>query len=396
MRQEFDTPEILKEIRQNVAKREETLSPTAFRSQDASYFREAGDEDVRSTFSHDVDKILYSRAYARYIDKTQVFYLVENDHITHRVLHVQLVSKIARTIGRFLNLNEDLIEAISLGHDVGHTPFGHNGERIVSQFCQENGCGIFEHNIQSFRLFHEIEKDGTGLNISAQTLDGIICHNGECLKREYRPNRDKLPERLLEEYRASLDGNFDSKLMVPMTLEGCVMRIADIIAYIGKDIEDAVELKLIQPTDVPQEIREVLGEKNRDIVNKLIVDLVNNSYDKSDTLCFSSQVHDALESLKKWNYDNIYNNPLKNTQDKKIEQMFRTVMEACLNDLSTSSDETAIKKGFLPQMPKQYADTPKARIVADYVSGMTDDFLMNTFSELTIPKSFGINFAKHN
>lgn len=394
MRQEFDTPEILKEIRQNVAKREETLSPTAFRSQDASYFREAGDEDVRSTFSHDVDKILYSRAYARYIDKTQVFYLVENDHITHRVLHVQLVSKIARTIGRFLNLNEDLIEAISLGHDVGHTPFGHNGERIVSQFCKEHDSGIFEHNIQSFRLFHEIEKGGEGLNLTAQVLDGIICHNGECLEKEYRPDRGKTKATLLEQYEQSLNGTFGSKQMVPMTLEGCVMRIADIIAYIGKDIEDAVELKLIQPTDVPHKIREVLGEKNRDIVNKLIVDLVNNNYSKQDTLCFSNEVHDALESLKKWNYDNIYNNPLKNTQDKKIEQMFRTVMEACLNDLSTSSDETAIKKGFLPQMPEQYADTPKARIVADYVSGMTDDFLMNTFKELTIPKSFGINFSK--
>lgn len=377
-----------------MAQREEMLSPSAFRSQNASYFRKVGDEDVRSTFSHDVDKILYSHAYARYIDKTQVFYLVENDHITHRVLHVQLVSKIARTIGRFLNLNEDLIEAISLGHDVGHTPFGHNGERIVSKFCQENSCGIFEHNIQSFRLFHEIEKDGTGLNISAQTLDGIICHNGECLKKEYRPNRDKTPEMLLEEYHASLNGNFDSEQMVPMTLEGCVMRIADIIAYIGKDIEDAVELKLIKPEDVPADIRAVLGNKNRDIVNKLIVDLVNNSYGKSDTLCFSNEVHDALESLKNWNRDHIYNNERKNTQDEKIEKMFRTVMEVCLNDLKNSSDRTDIKKEFFAKMPEPYATTPKARIVADYVSGMTDDFLMNTFKELTIPKSFGINFSK--
>lgn len=394
MRQQFDSPEILNEIRQHVAQREEMLSQNAFRSQNANYFRKVGDEDVRSTFSHDVDKILYSHAYARYIDKTQVFYLVENDHITHRVLHVQLVSKIARTIGRFLNLNEDLIEAISLGHDVGHTPFGHNGERIVSQFCQENGCGIFEHNIQSFRLFHEIEKDGTGLNISAQTLDGIICHNGECLKKKYQPNREKTPEMLLDQYHKSLKGEFDSTDMVPMTLEGCVMRIADIIAYIGKDIEDAVELKLIKPEDVPAEIRAVLGDKNRDIVNKLIVDLVNNSYGKTDTLCFSNEVHDALESLKEWNYANIYNNEIKNTQDKKIERMFRIVTESCMNDLATSSDETSINHEYLQKMSPKYQEMEKARIVADYVSGMTDDFLMGIYKELTIPKSFGINFSQ--
>lgn len=149
------------------------MNPYAFRSHDATRMTDEAD-DPRPPFFHDIDRILYSRAYSRHIDKTQVFYLVENDHITHRVLHVQLVSKIARTIGYFLNLNLDLIEAISLGHDVGHSPFGHNGETIISDFCKKHGCGIFEHNVQGFRLFHQIENEGRGNNLTVQVLDGII------------------------------------------------------------------------------------------------------------------------------------------------------------------------------------------------------------------------------
>ena len=174
--------------------KESSLAAYACKSTQAVRFHEAP-KDIRPDFFHDSDKIIHSYCYSRYIDKTQVFYLVENDHITHRVLHVQLVAKIARTIGRFLNLNEDLIEAISLGHDVGHTPFGHDGERIISGILQEKNEGIFEHNVQSFRLFHDLEVYGTGLNLTAQVLDGIICHNGEILKNEYCCNRNKTPDK---------------------------------------------------------------------------------------------------------------------------------------------------------------------------------------------------------
>ena len=381
------------QIEARLAAKEELLAPYACRSAQAYRYRAEYDKqaDVRPEFFHDSDRVIHSYCYSRYIDKTQVFYLVENDHITHRVLHVQMVSKIARTIGRFLNLNEDLIEAISLGHDVGHTPFGHDGERILSAFLQKQNEGIFEHNVQSFRLFHDLEKYGKGLNLTAQVLDGIICHNGEILQNSYGCDGNKTPEKLLEEYRDSLAGTLKSKAMVPMTLEGCVMRISDVIAYIGRDIEDAIVLKLIDRNDLPREITEVLGDKNASIVNTLITDLVNNSIDR-ETLTFSADVFDALNRLKNWNYENIYLNPKKSTQDGKIRAMFQTVLEKCLEELETGRKVTGINHWYASMGEAYQAATSKPRAVADYVSGMTDDFLMNTYKEIVVPRSFGITF----
>ncbi len=371
--------------------KEKSLAPYACKSADAFRFH-AESEDIRPNFFHDSDRIIHSYCYSRYIDKTQVFYLVENDHITHRVLHVQLVSKIARTIGRFLNLNEDLIEAISLGHDVGHTPFGHDGERILSEFLQKQNEGIFEHNVQSFRLFHDIEAYGKGLNLTAQVLDGIICHNGEILQNQYGCDRNKTPEKLLEEYKSSLNGTLKSKAMVPMTLEGCVMRISDVIAYIGRDIEDAIILKLVRREDIPRNITEVLGDKNGTIVDTLIKDLVNNSIDK-ETLSFSPTIFDALNQLKEWNYKNIYLNPKKSSQDAKIKAMFQVVLEECMDELGSSKKVTGINHWFDSMSDAYKNSNSKPRVVADYVSGMTDDFLMNAYKEIVIPKSFGINFS---
>ncbi len=380
-------------IESRLKEKENMLASYACKSSDAIRFHEMLD-DVRLNFSHDSDKIVNSYCYSRYIDKTQVFYLVENDHITHRVLHVQLVSKIARTIGRFLNLNEDLIEAISLGHDVGHTPFGHDGERIISGILQEKNEGIFEHNVQSFRLFHDLEVYGTGLNLTAQVLDGIICHNGEILKNEYCCNRNKTPDRLLDEYKKSLDGSFKSKDMVPMTLEGCVMRISDVIAYVGRDVKDAIILKLIKCEDIPKEITEILGNDNEKIVNTLVTDLVNNSIDK-DSLNFSPDVFNALNQLKNWNYDNIYTNPKKSSQDEKIKKMFRTVFEICLEELHSGEKKVTGINHWYEKMSEKYRETNSLpRVVADYVSGMTDDYLMNIYKEIVIPKSFGISFEE--
>ncbi len=373
----------------HVKDRESNLSSFAFRSENATHFS-SYELDVRPPFFRDSDRIMHSLSYSRYIDKTQVFYLVENDHITHRVLHVQLVSKIARTISRFLNLNEDLVEAISLGHDVGHTPFGHDGEKYISNFLREKDAGIFEHNIQSFRLFHELEQHGNGMNLSVQVLDGIICHNGEMLETCYKNNPSKTAETLLQEYRQSLTGEFSSKYMVPMTLEGCVMRISDVIAYVGRDIEDAIKLKLISREEIPANITDILGNNNKDIVNNLIIDLVSNSYEK-DSLQFSAPVSEALEALKAWNYKHIYGNERKATQDKKIENMFKCVLEACLSDLESNTQNTGIAY-WLSTMIPAYHENSKPRIVADYVSGMTDDFLMRTYKNLVIPQSFGMNF----
>lgn len=348
-------------------------------------------ENIRAIFAHDADRIIHSLSYSRYIDKTQVFYLIENDHISHRVLHVQLVAKIARTIGRVLNLNEDLVEAISLGHDVGHTPFGHNGEVIISDFCKRNNVGVFLHNSQSFRLFHEIENDGKGLNLTIQVLDGIICHNGEVLNLEYENDKSKDSKRLISEYLASLQKESASKEMIPMTLEGCVMRISDVIAYIGRDIEDAIKVDLIKREDLPSDITDLLGNNNRDIVNSLIVDIINNSYQKGKII-FSKDVFEALEKLKTWNYKNIYSNPRKMKQDGKIKNMFNEILESSLDFLNRDAGDEYVCIWLNSKNDEYKNSTEPARIVADFVSGMTDDFIMKTYENKIIPKTFGYKF----
>jgi dGTPase len=205
---------------------------------------ERRDTDYRQDFSIDVDRILHAHAYARYIDKTQVFYLVKNDHITHRVLHVQLVSKIARTIGRYLRLNEDLIEAISLGHDIGHAPFGHDGERYLSKLCEYYGIGSFQHNVQSVQFLDKVERKGMGWNLCLQTLDGILCHDGEVHDQMLQPEKQKTFDTLDRELAIKIKD--PRSTLTPMTLEGCVVRMADTIAYIGRDIEDAIRLNLLK------------------------------------------------------------------------------------------------------------------------------------------------------
>ncbi|MBU0544588.1 MAG: HD domain-containing protein, partial [Proteobacteria bacterium] len=228
---------------------EEYLSPVAVLSSKClrREYEEPRDLGYRQEFSLDVDRILHSMAYTRYIDKTQVFYLIRNDHITHRVLHVQLVSKVARTIGRFLGLNEDLIEAVSLGHDIGHTPFGHDGERFLSELCEAAGIGSFFHNVQSVQFLDKVERKGKGWNLSLQTLDGILCHDGEIHNERLEPERAKSFGTLEQEMAMKKKDPYIK--LIPMTLEGCVVRMADTISYIGRDIEDAIRLGVINRED---------------------------------------------------------------------------------------------------------------------------------------------------
>ena len=238
------------------------------------------DDDFRTPFYRDIDRIIYSLSYTRYMDKTQVFSFNENDNISKRMTHVQMVSKIARTIGRALNLNEDLIEAAALGHDLGHVPFGHTGERILNEISLRVGEGYFNHNIQSVRTLMEIENNGYGSNVTLQVLDAVMCHNGELELKEYRPRFDKTKEEFLHDYEMSYKDQNVIKTFVPMTLEGCVVRISDIIAYIGRDIEDAIRMGIIKENEVPVQISSVLGVTNSEIINNIIIDLVNNSLDK--------------------------------------------------------------------------------------------------------------------
>ena len=328
----------------------------------------------RQAFALDTDRILHSSAYTRYIDKTQVFYLIHNDHITHRVLHVQLVSKIARTIGRFLGLNEDLIEAIALGHDIGHTPFGHDGEYFLSRLCREAGIGNFLHNVQSIQFLDRLERKGRGWNLCLQTLDGILCHDGEIHNQMLRPKRNKDFDTLAKEVVTKID-DADFPLM-PMTLEGCVVRMADTIAYIGRDLEDAIRLKVLSRTAIPQEVSSILGNTNGTIVYNLVTDVIHQSHGRP-YLTFSDKVSNALNQLKSFNLEHIYRNPIIKRQTKHIESLFSLLFETYLDDLEKDNRSSKIYTNFLSDMSAQYIDNHKpAEIVRDFIAGMTDRYFL--------------------
>lgn len=348
---------------------------------------------IRPMFFRDTDRIIHSSAYTRYIDKTQVFYLFENDHLTHRVLHVQFVAKIGRVIGRALRLNEDLIEAIALGHDLGHVPYGHDGERILDSICRDAKIGSFAHNVQSVRSLNELENNGKGLNLSLQVLDGILCHNGELLTKEYRPNTGKTWEDFEAECEKCLENGHYSRKILPMTLEGCVMRISDVIGYIGRDIEDAVRLRVIHRKDIPQRVQKVLGSTNDKIIDSLVVDLVEQSYGK-DYLSFSDEVFEALQELMKFNYKEIYACPAIKTQDKKIVNMFVTLFDHYCEALENNDTSSPICKYFASSKDNVYLDkTDNRRVVVDFIAGMTDDYFNNQFKQLFVPQSFGYSLT---
>ena len=379
--------ECLREIRAALDRSEQTrLSPLACLSSDAVRMKDepAVNRGHRQNFSIDADRILHSLAYSRYIDKTQVFYLIKNDHITHRVLHVQLVSKIGRTIGRLLRLNEDLIEAIALGHDIGHTPFGHDGEKFLSKLCQQHQIGPFLHNIQGVRFLQEIERKGRGWNLTLQVLDGIFCHDGEVHSQALEPKREKSFEILRREMAEKAADPRRDKW--PMTLEGCVVRMADSISYVGRDIEDAIRLRLIRRSDLPRRCREVLGDSNGTIVYRLVEDLVTSSLDKP-YLRFSEVAGEALRQLKDFNQEHIYRNPKVKDQTRKVQIMFELLFETYLNDLEKGNESSDIYCEFLEGMSPDYkSKTASAGIVRDFIAGMTDEYFLEQCRENLIPQ----------
>jgi len=338
----------------------------------------------RQNFSLDTDRILHSLAYSRYIDKTQVFYLIKNDHITHRVLHVQLVSKIARTVGRLLGLNEDLIEAIALGHDIGHSPFGHDGEKFLSEISKTYGLGSFLHSIQGVRFLEKIERKGIGWNLTLQVLDGIFCHDGELHSPSLEPRKGKDFHELDGEIRRK---EADSSIDIwPMTLEGCVVRMADTISYIGRDIEDAIRLDLITRSELPEDCRRILGETNGTIVYTLVEDLVANSLNKKN-VCFSREVGEALKRLKTFNQKHIYTSKKVKEQTPKIKLMFELLYEKYFQDLETENDESDIFREFLDGMSWDYKnETPTAQIVRDFIAGMTDEYFLAQCQRHLMPR----------
>ena len=370
---------LFEDIKKDLLEREESLSEFACKSKNAILLREDTREkknESRTVFSKDTDRIIHSMSYTRYIDKTQVYSFIENDHITHRVLHVQLVSKIARTIGKILNLNLDLIEAMALGHDVGHTPFGHMGEKFLNDICIKEKIGYFKHNAQSVRALKDIEN----VNISLQTLDGILAHNGEMLQNEYKP-KEKTKEQFLKELEESFVKEEYSKKITPMTLEGCVVRISDIIAYIGRDIEDAILVGSIKREDIPKEITNVLGSTNSDIVDLIIKDIIINSYGKG-YISFSKELYEALLKLKNWNYEHIYKSKEAAKNKEILEVYFYKLFKKYKEYLCEENQEKNESKtrflDFINSRSNNYREhTSKERMIIDYMAGQTDSYFLN-------------------
>ena len=361
-------------IKNNFLKIEDTYSPNATKSSEAVRFHPI-DDDIRAPFFRDVDRIIHALSYTRYADKTQVYSFKQNDHISERMLHVQLVSKVARTIGRALNLNCDLIEAIALGHDVGHTPLGHTGEALLNEISLRELGEYFAHNIQGVRHYMEVENHGEGLNLSVQVLDGIMCHNGEMLSNVYTPVA-KTKEEFLREYQEAYHDLKASSHNHPMTLEGCVVRISDIIGYIGRDIEDAIELGLFERSELPKEITEILGNTNSDIMNTIILYIIENSLDKP-YIALSERVYRALFALKKFNGENIYSKSMTKEDIEYYRSGMNQLYHIYLDDIKANRIESVIYTVFLnSQSPRYLKVTDARRKVIDFIAGMTDDMFI--------------------
>lgn len=363
---------------ENMLNHNKILSKYACPDSDAIYLHENKD-DFRTPFFRDIDRIIYTLAFVRYSDKTQVFSFKENDHLTKRMIHIQYVAKIARTIGRALGLNEDLIEAAALGHDLGHTPFGHVGEAILNEISLENNEGYFNHNVHSVRLLMYIENYGKGLNITLQTLDAIMCHNGEFASQMYEVKK-KSKEEFLKEYESCYKDRAAIKKLRPMTLEGAVVRISDLIAYLGRDIEDAKRMGLIDFSDIPLSIKENLGKSNREIVNTIVMDIINNSIGK-DYIKLSDNVFKSIIELKKFNYENIYYKAYTEEEKDKLKLMLNTLFNKYMKDLENNNTDSNIIKSFLANMSDEYKNNnSNARIVIDYIAGMTDDYTLREYN----------------
>ena len=368
---------ILEEAKCNFLNNEKYLSEYACKNSDAIRLY-PDDEDIRSEYFHDIDRIIHSLSYTRYLDKTQVFTKAENDHVSRRITHVQLVSKIARTISRALKLNLDLIEAMALGHDIGHTPLGHEGEAMLNDISLRELGEYFGHNIQSVRHLMEVEKNGSGLNLCIQVYDGIMCHNGEMLSSKYVPQKKDLDE-FMKEYKGAYHDLKESNKNRPMTLEGCIVRISDIIGYIGRDIEDAINVGILTRKDIPEEIRKVLGVTNKEIVNTIIVDIIKNSYGKN-YIRMSEEVFNAIVNLKKFNMDNIYSKANSNEKMLTIENSMNKLYYKYVEDIENNNKESDIFKVFLNGMDSNYVMNNKSgRIAIDYIAGMTDEYLLEMF-----------------
>ena len=337
---------------------------------------------IRSAFIRDIDKIIHCPYYNRYADKTQVFSFYKNDDITRRGLHVQLVSRIARTIGKALCLNLDLIEAIALGHDIGHTPFGHAGEEILDELLYSHIGRHFSHNIHSVCVLDKIFP----YNISLQTLNGIAAHDGEMELCEYHTK----PLQNFDEFDSLIESCYLDKKnfrkLTPATLEAAVMRISDIIAYLGKDRQDAEKADVLK-TDAYEDC--AIGTYNAEIINNLIVNIVENSYGKP-YIKMDTEHFEALKKAKADNYELIYKSDIVKAEMQSIvKPMMSALYEKLLEDLKSDNKSSPIFTHHINYINKAhykretpYEQTEPNQIVVDYIASMTDDYFIDLYAHL--------------
>ena len=330
----------------------------------------------RPTFVHDIDKIMHCPYYNRYTDKTQVFSLYKNDDITRRSLHVQLVSRISRTIGAALHLNLDLIEAIALGHDIGHPPFAHTGEAYLDELYSAHTGRHFYHNIHSVRVLDKIFP----YNISLQTLNGIAAHNGELECEEYHPT----PLHSFEEFDRIIENCYEDpaavQSMMPCTLEGAVVRLSDIIAYLGKDRQDAARAKM-----TPESVfsNEDIGSLNSEIINNLVVNVIENSYGKP-YIKLDAKHFKALRKSRLDNYQKIYNYAASFAKlDTTVKPMMTEIYGQLLDDLKAGNRNSPIfshhidfVNGIYYKRDLPYEQNDPHDIVVDYIASMTDNYFI--------------------
>ncbi len=299
-------------------------------------------DDVRTCYQRDVDKIIHSKSFRRLMHKTQVFLQPEGDHYRTRMTHTIEVARIGRTIARALRLNEDLTEAIAMGHDLGHTPFGHAGEAALSEVMGKP----FRHNEQSLRVVDVLERDGDGLNLSYEVRMGILGHTGP---------------------------------RIPETLEGQIIRRADQIAYVNHDIDDAIRAGILSDADIPRELSELLGRNHKSRINTLVCDVIANSREAGQ-LCMSTEVEQGLKELRSFMFQRVYHNPVAKGEEQKAKEMLHRLFEyyMCHPD--------ALPEDFHPQLSFDGME----RTVCDYIAGMTDKYAVDKYAELFIPAGWHV------
>ena len=333
---------VREELERQEHRRLNPLASFADQSRGRPRFEEDRAEDVRTCYQRDIDRIVHSKSFRRLMHKTQVFLQPEGDHYRTRMTHTLEVARIASTITRALGLNEDLAEAIAMGHDLGHTPFGHAGEVALTKCMGRE----FKHNEQSLRVVDVLEKDGMGLNLTHEVRNGILCHTGDPW---------------------------------PATLEGQIVRRSDQIAYVNHDIDDAIRAGILTNDDIPRAITDVLGHTHSVRINTLVTDIIRVSRE-AGAVCLSPEVEKALKDLRSFMFENVYRSPIAKAEESKAKAMLQRLFDYYIKN------PEALPEDFHPQLSFEGLE----RTVCDYIAGMTDNYAVDKYTEIFIPTGWHV------